>query len=362
MEKGIKGASIRLHNLTKQFGDVLAVNAISLRIEPGEFITLLGPSGSGKTTTLMMIAGFEIPDNGEIFINDEKIMFKPPYKREIGMVFQNYSLFPHMTVERNIGFPLRMRKVGKKEIQKRVAEVLELIKLSGYEKRFPRQLSGGQQQRVALARALVFNPRVLLMDEPLGALDKKLREHMQLEIKQITRLLNITVVYVTHDQDEALTMSDRIAVINFGKIEQVGAPVEIYDNPKNFFVADFIGESNFIKGKIVEISHQKSQFMSETGLVFTSFINRDKPIGENGYLAIRPEKISLVEQGQSSPNQFMVMIEEVAYLGDITKLKVRLLKDGTELLIKHQNKDSTQIIKMGESVLIGWKEKDSCIL
>ena len=279
-----RGAAVHLQGLIKRFGEVLAVNDVSLNISPGEFITLLGPSGSGKTTTLMMIAGFEIPDQGGILLDDEPIMFKPPYKRGIGMVFQHYSLFPHMNVERNIGFPLRMRKVESAEAGVRIRGVLELVKLPGYEKRLPRQLSGGQQQRVALARALVFSPRVLLMDEPLGALDKKLREHMQLEIKQITQSLNITVIYVTHDQGEAMTMSDRIAVMNDGKIEQLGAPSEIYDRPKNYFVADFIGESNFIRGKVEKIGERVCNFIADGGVCCKAPENPDKPVGVDGHL------------------------------------------------------------------------------
>ena len=357
-----KGANVQIRNLVKRFGDVLAVDNISLGIEHGEFITLLGPSGSGKTTTLMVIAGFEVPDRGEILIDDESILFTPAYKRGIGMVFQNYSLFPHMTVERNIGFPLRMRKVEKEERVNKIRQVLELVKLPGYEKRFPRQLSGGQQQRIALARALVFNPYVLLMDEPLGALDKKLREHMQLEIKQITQSLNITVIYVTHDQTEAMTMSDRIAVMNEGRFEQIGPPAEIYDNPRNYFVADFIGESNFIKGKIEKTRDQTCCFISEGGLRFNAFSNQEKLAGKEGYLVIRPEKISLVEQGQSFSNQFEVMIEEAAYLGDITLLRATSVQDETMLTIRQQNKFINRPVKKGEKVTIGWNEKDNCIV
>lgn len=357
-----KGARVQLQNLSKRYGDVVAVDGVSLQIEPGKFITLLGPSGSGKTTTLMMIAGFEIPDGGEILIDEEPVMFKPAYKRGIGMVFQHYSLFPHMTVERNIGFPLRMRRVDHEETRKRTSRVLELVKLSGYEKRFPRQLSGGQQQRIALARALVFNPRVLLMDEPLGALDKKLREHMQLEIKQISQSLNITVIYVTHDQSEALTMSDRIAVMNQGRIEQIGSPEEIYDNPVNYFVADFIGESNFVKGAVEKIGPARCSFRSEGGVIFKCSLGREIPADGERYLAVRPEKISIVEQGHSFSNECEVVIEETIYLGNITAYRARLLMGGAELMIKRQNKDVTRPVKKGETLVIGWNEKDNCIV
>ena len=232
-------------------GPVVAVDSVSLDIAPGEFLTLLGPSGSGKTTTLMMLAGFEIPSDGEIYVDDTAIAAIPPYKRNIGMVFQNYALFPHMTVGENIAFPLKMRGLSKSEIARMSKEALELVKLPGYEGRYPRQLSGGQQQRIAVARALVFNPRVLLMDEPLGALDKQLRESLQLEIKSLHDQLGVTIVYVTHDQQEALVMSDRIAVMNNGRIEQIGSPVALYDQPQSRFVASFIGESNFLSGRVL---------------------------------------------------------------------------------------------------------------
>ena len=357
-----KGYSVRIRNLVKRFEKILAVNDISLNIELGEFITLLGPSGSGKTTTLMMIAGFQIPDHGEILINEEPIMFTPPYKRGIGMVFQNYSLFPNMTVRRNIGFPLRMRKVDKQEADKKIDQVLELVKLPGYGERMPRQLSGGQQQRVALARALVFNPRVLLMDEPLGALDKKLREHMQLEIKQITEALNSTTIYVTHDQSEAMTMSDRIAVMNNGRVEQIGTPTEMYDRPSNYFVADFIGESNFIDGQIEEMGSNDCLFRTDGGLHCKVTPKPRKAVEGRGHLVIRPEKISLVEPGQGFANQFKVVIEEALYLGDITTFRAKLIEDGTTLTIKQQNKSFNRRIKKGDTLLIGWSEKDNCIV
>lgn len=357
-----KGASVKLQNLTKRFGNVLAVDHINLEISPGEFITLLGPSGSGKTTTLMMIAGFEIPDDGEIFIDEEPIIFKPPYKRGIGMVFQHYSLFPHMTVEKNIGFPLKMRKFSNNEIKERIKKALELVKLPGYEGRFPRQLSGGQQQRVALARALVFNPRVLLMDEPLGALDKKLREHMQLEIKQITKSLNITVIYVTHDQSEALTMSDRIAVMNFGKIEQIGNPNEVYEQPENFFVADFIGETNFIKGSIEKLDERRCIFKSKGGLLFQVDTKGKKLSNGDKHLTIRPEKITIVEEDQSFANQFEVIINEIVYLGNTTTYKARFVKEDTEIIIKQPNKQTIRSLKKGEKILVGWNPGDNWII
>ena len=224
---------------------------VSVTIAPGSFFTLLGPSGSGKTTTLMMVAGFAYPTRGEVFVDGKPMAGLPPQKRDLGMVFQSYAVFPHLTVFDNIAFPLQIRRARRAEIRQRVGEALELVRLTGYEQRLPRQLSGGEQQRVALARALVFRPRVLLMDEPLGALDKKLRAHMQLELKHIQRHLHVTVIYVTHDQEEALTMSDRVAVMQRGRIEQVGTPAELYEAPASRFVADFLGESNFLDGVVV---------------------------------------------------------------------------------------------------------------
>jgi spermidine/putrescine ABC transporter ATP-binding subunit len=356
-----KGASLGLENLKKHYGSVIAVDNVSLTIRAGEFITLLGPSGSGKTTTLLMVAGFEAPDAGTIFVDDELILLKPAYKREMGMVFQHYSLFPHMTVEQNIGFPLRMRSVAPRERGKRIGEALELVRLTGYEKRYPRQLSGGQQQRIALARALVFNPRVLLMDEPLGALDKKLREIMQIEIKQIAQYLNITVLYVTHDQSEAMTLSDRIAVMNSGQIQQVDSPSEIYDNPANYFVADFIGESNFIPGSIVKVEDRICFFASPDGSTFRASYNQEKTPGEKVHLLLRPEKISFVNPGQPHSNGIEVTIEALFYMGDFTIYKV-VSRDGTKLTIKQQNKCLNRRVQIGERIEIGWDEQDCCIV
>ena len=240
-------AILEVHALRKAFGPVVAVEDVQFTLGRGEFVTFLGPSGSGKTTTLEMIAGLTRPTSGRIFLNGKPIDPLPPYRRDIGVVFQHYALFPHMTLSRNIAFPLEMRRVPRAEVRRRVGEALELVGLAGYADRLPRELSGGQQQRVALARALVFRPPLLLMDEPLGALDKKLREQMQLEIKQIHRGLDASIVYVTHDQDEALVMSDRIAVFNGGRIEQIGPPEELYDRPKTRFVAGFLGEFELLR-------------------------------------------------------------------------------------------------------------------
>lgn len=246
-----RGQSVTFQNVSRRYGPVVAVQDVSLEVQAGEFVSLLGPSGSGKTTLLMMLAGFEQPDAGRIFVGASDITRLAPNKREVAMVFQRYALFPHMTVAQNIAFPLRTRKVKAAEQAIRVRKALEMVQLAEYANRRPAQLSGGQQQRVALARAIVFNPTVILMDEPLGALDKNLRRHMQLEIKQLQQQLGATVVYVTHDQEEALTMSDRVAVMDKGRLVQVGAPRELYDRPDNAFVAGFMGEMNFLHGRLV---------------------------------------------------------------------------------------------------------------
>jgi putative spermidine/putrescine transport system ATP-binding protein len=242
---------LRLECVSKAFGNVVAVDSISFTLAEGEFLSLLGPSGSGKTTTLQIIAGLTHPTRGQIFLSGRPIGPLPPYKRDIGMVFQNYALFPHMTVAGNVAFPLQMRGVPRTEISRRIDKVLNLVDLPGLAERYPRQLSGGQQQRVALARAIVFEPTLLLMDEPLGALDKKLREQMQLEIKHLHKRLGVSIIYVTHDQDEALVMSDRIGVFNRGRLEQVGSAEQLYEQPTTRFVAEFIGESNIIRGTVL---------------------------------------------------------------------------------------------------------------
>src|SRR6201997_146532 len=248
-----RGASVSLNDLEKSYNRAAAVGGVSLDIHSGEFLTLLGPSGSGKTTTLMMIAGFETPTRGDIAIDGKSVVAPPPYRRNIGMVFQSYALFPHLTVADNIGFPLKQRGIDRADRLKLVGEALELVHLPGYGERYPRQLSGGQQQRVAVARAIVLRPRLLLMDEPLGALDKQLRESLQLEMRRLHTDLGITFIYVTHDQEEALTMSDRVAVMNDGKVAQIGRPEDLYDRPTSRFVAGFLGESNFLSAVVRRI-------------------------------------------------------------------------------------------------------------
>lgn len=291
--------SLSLANLVKHYGGLQrAVDDISLDVAPGEFVTFLGPSGSGKTTTLMMIAGFQEPSEGQINISGRSVGHIPPYERNIGVVFQNYALFPHMSVAHNVAFPLKMRGVPKKDRQLKSMEALARVGLQGFAGRHPGELSGGQQQRVALARALVFEPDLILLDEPLGALDKNLREHMQLELKRIHREAGVTMIYVTHDQTEAMTMSDRIAVFNSGKIEQVGTPLDIYFRPKTKFVASFVGDSNLIDAEVIG----KDGTIKVQGLGHFSVDMKDRRPGERISLLIRPEMIRLRREDQQEQN------------------------------------------------------------
>ena len=290
------GLQVTISNVRRDYGAVVAVDDVSLDIRAGEFVSLLGPSGSGKTTLLMMLAGFEQPQSGSIIIGDRDMTRVAPNKRDIAMVFQKYALFPHMTVDENIAFPLSMRGIEKGERARKVEAALDMVKLSGYGARKPAELSGGQQQRVALARAIVFEPPVILMDEPLGALDKKLRQHMQIELKQLQRRLGATVIYVTHDQEEALTMSDRVAVLNHGKLMQYGPPRELYDQPADTFVADFIGEMNFIDGTVTAIDGETCTVALPGGTVGAPS-NATLVQGNQVRLAIRPEFIELHPSG-----------------------------------------------------------------
>ena len=359
------GSQLELINVSKLFGEVRAVDDVSLSIEHGEFLTLLGPSGSGKTTSLNMIAGFEIPDRGEILLENDDITTVAPNNRGIGMVFQNYALFPHMTVSDNISFPLKMRKTPGHNIRQAVKEALELVKLPEFESRYPHQLSGGQQQRIALARAIVFKPKILLMDEPLGALDKKLRDHMRLEIKHLQESLDITVIYVTHDQEEALTMSDRIAIMNEGKIIQLDTPVALYESPANLFVADFIGESNFLSGRIAETDGERTAVETDQGLiVWVQKFNQAKP-GEEVSVAIRPEKIEILAEAAVDANdivnRFTGRIEEIIYVGEARIYRVSLAA-GIIVDVKVQSGPSVQNFKIGGDITIGWRTRHGLAL
>ena len=338
-------------------GKVLVVKDLNLDIAEGEFITMLGPSGSGKTTCLMMLAGFETPTNGEIYLDGNPISNIPPHKRGIGMVFQNYALFPHMTVYENLAFPLRVRKFSKDETDKKVEKALSMVSLSGFGSRMPAQLSGGQQQRVAVARALVFDPAVVLMDEPLGALDKNLRESMQYEIKHIHESIGVTVVYVTHDQSEALTMSNRIAVFNDGKVQQLSSPDKLYEEPVNSFVAEFIGENNTFQGEVEDISNDRCKIKLDSGGEIFANPIRVKSKGEKSIVSLRPER-AIIDPEEKMDNKFKGKIEEVIYHGDHTRLRLDLLGN-KEFILKVPNSSARMDIKLGNEINIGWNSFDA---
>jgi len=356
-EPASRTVAVRLEGVVKRFGDddqgrrvakfvdtdgtfpVVAVAGVDLDVYDGEFFSMLGPSGSGKTTTLRMIAGFELPTEGRILLHGQDVTAIPPFDRDVNTVFQDYALFPHMTVGENVAYGLMIRKVPKAERATRVAEALRMVRLEGYEKRKPGQLSGGQRQRVALARALVNRPRVLLLDEPLGALDLKLREEMQIELKSIQQLVGITFIYVTHDQEEALTMSDRLAVFNHGRIEQVGAPAEVYERPATRFVAGFVGTSNLLTGSVAE-----------------------QIVGQPGTFTVRPEKIRMAEpDAPTAPDETSATgrIRDVVYLGPDTRFVVAL-DAGADLVVTQQNlaTTSTEALALeGKAVRLIWKRQ-----
>ena len=330
----MKGAPIAVEGIGKRYDSVTAVDSVSLAVHAGEFVSLLGPSGSGKTTLLMMIAGFEYPSHGVIRIGERDVTNVPPNRRDVGMVFQRYALFPHLTVARNIAYPLRMRGIAGVEIGRRVDEALSMVRLEGYGERMPHQLSGGQQQRVAVARALVFEPPVLLMDEPLGALDKKLREQMQIEIKRLQQSLSVTVLYVTHDQEEALTMSDRVAVMNAGRLVQIGAPAELYNCPSTPFAADFIGKMNFIDGHCAGTTETTFSVRLANHQVVKVPIDRLRgaALPVNGApikLAIRPEQVRLAPRGHDISNALPGEIETAIFAGSFETFLVRTLAEAT---------------------------------
>jgi spermidine/putrescine transport system ATP-binding protein len=367
--------AVELLGLSKKFTSpegtpVVAVDDVTLRIRDGEFFSLLGPSGCGKTTSLRMIAGFEQPTAGEVVIAGQVMGLTPPFQRPVNTVFQSYALFPHMSVAQNVAFGLEMKHAAKAEISTRVRQALSMVRLPGMEKRYPKQLSGGQQQRVALARALVNRPRVLLLDEPLGALDLKLRKEMQLELKTLQREVGITFVYVTHDQEEALTMSDRIAVMSAGKALQVGTPTEIYERPGSRFVADFIGETNFLAGALA-CREGKRATIDCGGLAIVAETDRALAPGERVTIAVRPEKIRLhLTDPGGDPNCFPAQIQNVVYVGTDTRFEVRIFPGGTgtpqSLRIRQQNvtavPDPGAYLSVQRDVFVAWSPESAQVL
>jgi len=359
----VSKVDVRLVDVTKRFGDQVAVDSITLDVSDGEFFTLLGPSGCGKTTTLRMIGGFEQPTSGLIELQGVDVTFLPAYQRDVNTVFQSYALFPHLNIYENVAFGLRRKGVSGEELKKRVGEALELVQLIGYEKRVPGQLSGGQAQRVALARALVNRPGVLLLDEPLGALDLKLRMQMGIELKRIQREVGITFIYVTHDQEEAMTMSDRIAVMNKGRYEQLAGPETLYERPATRFVAGFVGASNLLEGKIGSDGADWTVTLASGGV-----IRAPKTLGEigsGGAIGVRPEKLSLLEPGQQSKgNTLQGTVVDTSYLGVITQYVVEE-KGGLRLLVSEQNLDRTtrnDTWRPGEQVTLTWKPENGFVV
>ena len=353
------GASVTLRDVEKRYQNVGAVRGVSLAVEPGEFVTLLGPSGSGKTTTLMMVAGFETPDAGGIAIDGMDVVALPPHRRGIGMVFQNYALFPHLTVAENIALPLRQRGVDKATRTRLVREALDMVRLPDHEARYPSQLSGGQQQRVAVARAIVFRPRLLLMDEPLGALDKQLRESMQLEMRRLHAELGMTFLYVTHDQEEALTMSDRIAVMNEGRIAQIGSPEDLYDRPRDRFVASFIGESNFLPGTALG---QNNGILTVDCGGTVLYANGAAAAGQPVTLTVRPERVRFGagESGMGEPggNRVSATVTETIFAGERRRY-VCARDDGSTMILKEPSGAGTRRRHPGERVDLTWSSADT---
>ncbi|MDV7270197.1 ABC transporter ATP-binding protein [Thioclava sp. A2] len=340
-------------------GETLVVKDLNLSIGKGEFLTMLGPSGSGKTTCLMMLAGFETATHGEILLDGQNINHTPPHKRGIGMVFQNYALFPHMTVGENLAFPLEVRGMGKSEREAKVKRALDMVQMGAFANRRPAQLSGGQQQRIALARALVFDPSLVLMDEPLGALDKQLREHMQFEIKHLHESLGITVVYVTHDQGEALTMSDRVAVFNDGRIQQLAPPDELYERPQNSFVAQFIGENNKLPGVIETLDGDSCTVRLATGEIIDATPVNVHEKGQKTLVSIRPERVEFKPE-MMPPGAHMIDAEvlEVIYMGDIFRTRMRVA-GSDEFVMKSRNTLGQTKLSAGEKIRIGWHPQDA---
>jgi spermidine/putrescine transport system ATP-binding protein len=358
--------SVELRQVVKKFGEVVAVDHVSLQIKDGEFFSLLGPSGCGKTTTLRIIAGFEMPTSGQILIQGEPQGYLPPFKRPVNTVFQHYALFPHMNVNRNVAFGLEMQGLSHSEVRQRVGEALEMVALTGMGSRRPKQLSGGQQQRVALARALVNKPKVLLLDEPLGALDLKLRKAMQVELKNLQEQVGLTFIYVTHDQEEALAMSDRIAVMHKGRVLQLGGAEEIYEAPNSSFVANFIGESNFITGIVQKIGPPVELDIQASEPLYADWAEDGIRVGDRAILAIRPEKVRIYPGGQAPPYPEMTRasgrVEQMIYIGIDTRYVIRLNQNASMVIRLPNNIPGASQFKINDLVELRWDRAHARIL
>ena len=360
----MKAAAVRLQHITKRFGDTIAVDDVSLDVQPGELLTMLGPSGCGKTTLLRIIAGFVSPSSGDVYIKDDVVTHTPANRRHTGMVFQSYALFPHMTIFENLAYGLKVRKLARQEISARVQEALVLIRLEGFEGRYPRELSGGQQQRVALARAIIINPDVLLLDEPLSNLDYKLRMAMRTEVKRIQKQTGITAVFVTHDQAEALTMSDRVVVMSKGKVMQIGRPTDVYEKPSNKFVADFIGEANFFDGSVVEVGAPEVGISLGSLVMYAVYRGTDVPrAGQGASFSVRPEKLRIHPRGVArgdKRNVYEAVVVEHDYLGAVVRYYLRL---GETLTVKVDEKNVSGVLyRPGDEVAVEIPPDDCFVL
>jgi putrescine transport system ATP-binding protein len=359
-------AFVRIENVTKKFGDFAAVDNVSLDVQQGEIFCLLGGSGSGKTTLLRMLAGFETPTAGKIYIDGQDMSTIPPYERRVNMMFQSYALFPHMTVEKNVAFGLEQEKLDKQEIRTRVNEILDIVKMTSYTARKPHQLSGGQRQRVALARALVKRPKLLLLDEPLAALDRKLREHTQFELINIQKRLGVTFIVVTHDQEEAMTLSSRMGVMNHGKIAQVGTPSAIYESPATKFVADFIGSVNMFEGRVLEDSGGRIQ-SDELGCIVAVDRSLNCARGATVWTAVRPEKINMSRASSTPPdertNLVRGVVKEIAYMGDVSIYLVQIDSGKTvRVTLPNITRDAESRITRDEIVELSWHGSSPVVL
>jgi putative spermidine/putrescine transport system ATP-binding protein len=360
-------ADVELRDITKRFGEATVVDDLSLTVAPGELVSLLGPSGCGKTTTLRIVAGFVDPDRGCVLLKNLDVTTVPPNKRDVGMLFQNYALFPHLTAADNVGFGLKMRRIPRQERRRRVDEALDLVRLREYADRYPRQMSGGQQQRVALARAIVIHPSVLLLDEPLSNLDAKLRQELRTEIRQLQQKLGITTIFVTHDQEEALTMSDRVVVMNRGRVEQIGTPAEIYRCPRTLFVADFIGEANILAGRLASCESGQARFVIQPGVTFEATTDVDIHADMPAVATVRPESVHIFRRedprAERFANRFAGIVETTTYLGSRTTVSVRI-DPAVTLRVVQQSREPHQanadhVPQQGETVAIAWAA-ESC--